>query len=140
WWGCRTPSVRSIRPVAEAHPMAPRMSQGPRTIRRWRTMRRHSPRRSAAGWLRWRQNCARTDKGRLFPQYRPDEGHGQAALGDQGGLIQCIQQFIERTHVPRKAPLQPARGFLRKLDAAHAGSQLEGLALLGLIQDPQLKD
>ena len=55
-------------------------------------------------------------------------------------LIQRIEQFVQCAHVPGKAPLQPARSFIGKLKAAHAGPQLQCFLLLTFIQLAQLED
>src|SRR5690348_12057051 len=77
-----------------------------------------SPRRSAAESLSSPYSSVRHR--RLARQHVADKGHGEAALRGERGLIERIEQLIEKPHVARIAPPQPLPGLIRELQAAQA--------------------
>src|SRR5579863_4119241 len=115
--------------------MAPRMSaawarSSPRRRSRWR-------RRSAAAWRS--SPCSSQGRWRHRAQHVADEGHREAALSCERGLIERVEQLVEQAHVARIAPAQPLPGFLGKLEPAQVRTQLERRLLLSLIERPQLE-
>src|ERR1700751_2768528 len=83
-----------------------------------------SPRRSAAESLSSPYSSVRHRR-RVARQHVADKGHGEAALRGGRGLIQRIEQLVEKPHVARIAPPQPLPGLIRELEAAQARAQLE---------------
>src|ERR1700728_5377171 len=75
--------------------------------------------------------------GTLLCEYLAYKRHRQTPLRLQCGLIDGIQQLIQRRQIAAEASLQVKRGFLRQFQPTRMRPQPQRLALLGLIERTQ---